>query len=53
MYKTVVNNNFTNKRQQTGYLCKKFIWERRRSMEEIVWSEPGNYVVYSCVTGLS
>lgn len=27
MYKTVVNNNFTNKRQQTGYLCKKFIWE--------------------------
>ena len=27
MYKTVVNNNFTNKRQQTGYLCKKYIWE--------------------------
>lgn len=27
MYKTVLNNNTSNKRQQTGYLCKKFWWE--------------------------
>lgn len=27
MYNTVIKNNQTNKRQQTSYLCKKFIWE--------------------------
>lgn len=27
MYQTVIKNNQTNKRQQTGYLCKKYIWE--------------------------
>lgn len=27
MTSTVINNNQTNKRQQTGYLCKKFLWE--------------------------
>lgn len=26
MYETVIKNDQTNKRQQTGYLCKKFLW---------------------------
>ena len=27
MYNTVLTNNQSNKRQQTGYLCKKYVWE--------------------------
>lgn len=26
MYNTVLTNNQSNKRQQTGYLCKKYLW---------------------------
>ncbi|MBD3592375.1 RagB/SusD family nutrient uptake outer membrane protein [Bacteroides sp. GM023] len=35
MYNTVINNNQTNKRQQTGYLCKKFLWEGADQWKEL------------------
>lgn len=35
MYNTVLNNNQTNKRQQTGYICKKYIWEGADQWKQI------------------
>lgn len=35
MYNTVIKNNQTNKRQQTGYLCKKFLWEGADQWKEL------------------
>ena len=34
-YKTVLNNQATNQRQQTGYVCKKFIWEGADQWKEL------------------
>lgn len=38
MQTTVVKSNFTNKRQQTGYLCKKFLWEGADQFKELYGS---------------